>query len=94
MKSTNRRNGPRENLATRVMRVLNKEATPNISCILVFAKLMPLCVESFCDKGLTDLSARLISIFRARPWGRPLRLSHLVDEMMQTVITEKNIDKP
>lgn len=58
-----------------------------------------------CDRDLTDLSARLISIFRAQPRGRPTCLSHLgqvkvvpvaiheVDEMMRVVITEVKINK-
>ena len=59
-----------------------------------------------CEKDLADLSARLISIFRARSWGRPACLSHPgqvkvvlvaiheVDEMMQMVIIEVKIDRP
>ena len=59
-----------------------------------------------CDKALADLSACLISICKARPWGRPGYLSHLghvkvllvaiheVDEMVQMVITEVKTEKP
>ena len=58
------------------------------------------------DRDLTDLNARLVSIFRARPRGRPTCLSHLghkkvasvaineVDEMMRIIITEVKINKP
>ena len=59
-----------------------------------------------CDKVLTDLIACLISICKARSWGRPDCLSrpdqvkvvlvavHEVDEMMQIVITVIKVDKP